>query len=256
VFDLQAAAAQVDRHDANLSLGQVQGLSDSGHPAAQFSVGLMFVAQTAHQTPAGTRDLAGIQRQVLFLGHLDGNRVEFARPRRATALPPAKPQPSGQGRAVSGTHLAQLDPLVQGGGKVSDQDPKVYSGFCAEVEQYPMTVQRGLGLQHLHGQSVMADPLAGKGQGLGSLEAAAVVLLEVLLLGSALHLGQVLGGFGVWGLHYQDDLTQFQAQWRGDEHPVSRFQVQFARVEVVEAARRAERDSDLRRHDGLSWTFR
>jgi hypothetical protein len=145
---------------------------------------------------------------------------------------------------------------VQGGGKVSDQDPEVDPGFCAEVEQDPVAVQRGLGLQHLHGQAVVTDPLAGKGQRLGSLEAAAVVLLEVLLLGSALHLGQVLGGLGSRGLHDQDDLTQFQAQWRGDDHPVARLQVQFARVEVVEAARRAERDSDLRRHDGLSWTLR
>jgi len=145
---------------------------------------------------------------------------------------------------------------VKRGGEVPDQDSEVDSGLCAEVEQDPVAIQGRLGLEHLHGQAVMTDPFAGKGQGLGSPEATAEVLLEVLLAGPALHLREVLCGLRPRGLDDQDDLAQFLAQRGWDDHPVARLQVQVARVEVVEAARSAERDSDLGRHDGLSWTIR
>ena len=49
-------------------------IADTGQPAVQFLVSLFLILQTAHQSAADTGNLGGIQREILFLCHLNGHR--------------------------------------------------------------------------------------------------------------------------------------------------------------------------------------
>src|SRR5690349_16461806 len=70
---------------------------DGAHPAAERrqraperEVRVVFVAQTALETPAHAGELRGVQRETLLLGHLHRDGAELAEPARAAKLAPAR----------------------------------------------------------------------------------------------------------------------------------------------------------------------
>src|SRR5262249_14812106 len=80
-----------------------------------------LVGQAAHEAPAGARDLARVQGQVLLARHLERDRVEALHPRRAAERAPAGTAAVDAFRLVADADLPQLDARLEAAREVLHQ---------------------------------------------------------------------------------------------------------------------------------------
>src|SRR5256885_2147601 len=68
-----------------------------------------LVGEATHQSPAGPRDLPGVERELLLARHLERDRMEVPEPGRAAERPAARPAAVHAPRLVAHPDLPQLD---------------------------------------------------------------------------------------------------------------------------------------------------
>src|SRR2546422_4570404 len=89
--------------------GRAQRLAFLGEAAPALDVEVVFVAQAAEQPAAPSRDLRGVERQMLILGERQAHRAQLGQPARAAVLAPAPPHAVEPLGLVARADLAQLD---------------------------------------------------------------------------------------------------------------------------------------------------
>ena len=156
-------------------------------------IGVLLILQAAHQPPAGAGNLGGIQRQVLGLGHLDGDRLELVQELRAAEGPSTDAQTAQHLGLVPHADLTQLNAGMDGTGQVLYQGAEVHPALGGEEEEYLVALKAVLGLYQLHLQTVLGDLLLADLEGLGLLLLVALPDLFVLLGGPAQHRAQRCG---------------------------------------------------------------
>ena len=145
-------------------VGRLHALAQAGQGFARLDVLRLLVDQAALQPPALPRDPRRVQRQVLVLGHADGDRRELGQEGRAAQLPPARADAAHHLGLVAHPHLAQLDAVVQARRQVAHQLAEVDPLLGREVERGPVAAGRDLDPEELDAQPAGAGPLAGERQ--------------------------------------------------------------------------------------------
>ena len=143
-------------HLSCLSIRRNRLLTHLRHSGVQELIGGLFIFQAAHQPAAGSRNLRRIQRQVLFLRHLDRYRLEVPKKCSAAQLSPADPNASQHPCLIPHADLAQFDPHMKDTGKVLDQASEIHPSVRRKIKQHLGPVKRVLGIHHLHVELMLA----------------------------------------------------------------------------------------------------
>ena len=208
----------------------------------------MLVFQAAHQTAAYTGDLRRIERKVLVLGHVDGDRVKVVEVGRAAQLSAAAAEAADHLRLVAHADLAQLDTGAEHAGKILDQLAEVYAAVRGEVEQQLVHVERAFRGHKVHFElSVLNFALADEKRLVRAL-AVALERFHVRLSRDADHAlerlhDRLLGDLGV-ALHA---LAVFQSARGFDDNARSGGDFGVLRVKIVHFSVRFETNSDYGR---------
>ena len=117
----------------------------------------MLVLEAAHQAAAGTRNLSRVERQILFLCHIDGHRLKVAQIGRAAQFTTTDAQTTDHLGLIAYANLAQLDAGAEDGSQILDQTAEVYTAICREVEQDLVEIEGALDSDQTHVQLVFLD---------------------------------------------------------------------------------------------------
>ena len=119
----------------------------------------------------------GVEREVLLLRHLDGDRGELAQPGAAAELATARTDATDQAGLVAGADLPHLDAGVQRLREVAHQRPEVDARLRHEVEHRLAAVEAVVDADELR---VEAVPLGERGEC-----AVRALLLRPVVVGAA-----------------------------------------------------------------------
>src|SRR5262245_2941074 len=130
--------------------------------AAAAAVHLAFrvrqlVSQAALQPPAKSRELRGVQTQILLLGHLDRDGLERLKKRRAAERTAAGAIAAVHLGFVADADLAHLDPHAEFARQLPHKVAEVDPSVRGEIEQEPRSVERVLDARELHREAALAD---------------------------------------------------------------------------------------------------
>ena len=174
-------------HDARLAKRGVDERLLLWCTALEVFVRLELVAQAAHQAPAHARDLGGVERQVLLLGHADGHRLELATKARAAQLLAAGGVAADQPRLVAHADLAHVHAHVETVGEVAHELAEVHALLSGKVEDGLLAAKEELHPHGLHLQAVLLDQAAEIAHGVLALARQLVGAVEVGVVGDADH---------------------------------------------------------------------
>src|SRR5262245_40373046 len=118
--DYGLAHRNLTHHDT-VALDARHFAADRRQRALEPQVRFVLVAQATLEPPAHAGELRRIEREVLLLGHLDRDRVEFPQPRRAAKLAATRADRAHELGFVAGADLLHLDPHAQLLGDVTHQ---------------------------------------------------------------------------------------------------------------------------------------
>jgi hypothetical protein len=133
----------------------------AGEALGEFFVGLVFVAEAAHEPAAAAADLEGIERGLLHLGGLHGDGLQDLEEVLAAAVLAAAFVVGGEACFVAGADLAELDAGAELGREGADEVAEVDAVFGEVVEGEAFAAQEGLGVDDLHREGVGLGDLAG-----------------------------------------------------------------------------------------------
>ena len=136
-----------------------------GHALDGVLIGVLLVLQTAHETPAGARDLGGVEGEALGLGHLDGDGLKVVQEAAAAEGPPADPQSAQHLGLVPHTDLAQLDAGVEHAGQILHQGPEIHPALAGKEKEDLIAVKVVLHIHQLHVKPVVGDLLLADAEG-------------------------------------------------------------------------------------------
>ena len=135
---------------AEIAVRQLHRISLFRHLGIQVSVRIRLIDEAAHQPAADTADLLRIQRQILLLRHLDGDRDEIRKPGMAAERAAAGPHAADDLRLVAGAHLPEFDPHMEDRRKILDQISEIHPAVCREEKDDPAVVETVLRSDDLH----------------------------------------------------------------------------------------------------------
>ena len=141
------------------SLHRFYPRADCGQRALELGVGLELVAEAALQPAAHARELRGVERQSLFLGHLDGDRLELLQPRRAAELPAAGTDTSRRLGLVARADRLHVHARVEELAELVDEAPEVHAIFRDAEEGDLAAVEGAFGLDELDGQRASTNQI-------------------------------------------------------------------------------------------------
>ena len=143
---------------------------------------ILLVFEAAHQAVAQAGNLRRVERKILLLRHLDGDRREIAQKRPAADRPPARADSAEHLRLVAHADLAQLNAGLENTRQTLDQHAEIHAAVGGEIENDFGSVERIFHVHQLHFQLVLGNAVDGD-----------VKRLFFRLLVSLLH-GQILLG--------------------------------------------------------------
>ena len=126
-LDLEVARDREDVDDGAASVGRIYYGINGRHKSDLALVSLLLIAQTAHKSAAGARDLGGIDRESLFLCHLDRDLNEVREEARAAELASADSEAADHSCLVADTDLAQFDSGAEDGCEILDKRAEIDS---------------------------------------------------------------------------------------------------------------------------------
>ena len=179
--DAGSLAQDVDALDQ--AVQAVRGLHlvpGMGKGLVEFLVDLGLVFEAAHEPSAHARDLARIERKVLFLGHLNGDGHKIGKPGMAAERPAAASVSAQNLGLVSDTHLAQLDARAEYTRQILDQFAEIHAAVRGEIKQHFAVVKSIFGIDQLHIQAAALDLFAADPEGF-ALTLAVFLLADVIL---------------------------------------------------------------------------
>jgi len=168
--------------DAGVAMGQF---------LAKFFIKLVFVAEAAHESPASSGDLGGIERRLLNLGGTHGNGSKRLEELFAAAMLAALFVVGDETGFIAGADLAELDAGVEFVSKVTDEAAEIDALFGGEVEEDAFAAEDVFDVDDFHGQAVAIDQFARE------IDVFAFVLVELGLLGKVLDGGDTQDTTGV-----------------------------------------------------------
>ena len=115
--------------DDTLSVGREYGGVLFGRELGFGHVGFVLVAQAAHQSATAARDLRGVDRKALLLGHLDGNLAKVLQVGRTAEGSAAHAKATDETRFVANTDLAKLDAGVEVTCKIVNELAEVHTSL-------------------------------------------------------------------------------------------------------------------------------
>src|SRR5262249_36108214 len=118
---------ELGARDGDHAAPGAEGAAHRGNALGAVAVLHQLVGEAAHQPPACARDLAGVERELLFLGHLERDRVELLEPGGAAERTPARAAAVQALGLVAYPDLAQLDARVEFRRQVLDQVAEVHA---------------------------------------------------------------------------------------------------------------------------------
>ena len=210
----------------------------------------VLVLEAAHQPAARAGDAHRVERQVLVLGHPDGDRLEVGQERGAAQVPPAGADAALHPGRVAGGELAQLDPAVQGRAQVADQGPEVDPVRRGEVDRGART---GAGRRG-RGRRTWSTATTFIGSPCSRISRFAATFASALRRrisssrrrssspASPSSFGEAVGVLVADPLGAQTHSATSGPSSVGDQHPVAHGRAELARVEVVEAPVPVEAD--------------
>ena len=213
----------------------------------QFGIRLVLIFQAAHQTAAHTGDLRRIERQVLILRHVDGNRMEILEVRTAAQFTAAAAQTANHLRLIAHADLAQLNAGAEHACEVLDQLAEVHTAVCGEVKQQFVHVKGAFRGDKVHFQTAILDLLLADDK---RLIGALFIALERFHVGFGCHTNHALerlhdlliGHIGV-ALH---TVAVFNTAGRLNNYTRAGCNFQTLRVEIIHFSVRFETDSNYR----------
>ena len=174
-------------HHRGLAHARGDALPHLGHFLLHGAVLLPLVSEAAHQAAAGAGNLHRVKRQVLLLGHLDGDRAELGQEARAAQLATAPAEAPQQLGLVATPHLAQLHPDLELAGQSPHQLAEIDPLLGAEQECQAAAIEAVLGGKQLHRQVQLGNHLAALDEGFLRLGVELLRLGDVLGRGLAYH---------------------------------------------------------------------
>ena len=225
----------VERGDDGAALRQV---------FAEFIIDLGFVSQAAHESPAASRDLRGIQRKVLRLRHLDRDRGEFLQIQAAAERAPAGAHTAQHPGLVAHADLAQFDAHMEFARQVLDQLAEIHAPFRREIKDDPVPVETAFDVDQLHVQFMRSHLLHEDGARLALLRAQFGVAFDIFFV-SLPHQGlQLFRHQFVRKVRLrQCHRPELQTFLRLGDHTVVQTDVQIARIEIPGLPAAAKSDS-------------
>ena len=113
--------------------------------------------EAAHQAAADAGDLCGIQGQVLFFRHLDGDRHKLGKMRMTAQASSADSDASQNLRLIPDSDLTQLNSRTEHTGQILNQLPEIDPSVRRKVKQHFIVIKRILCLNQFHLQAVLFD---------------------------------------------------------------------------------------------------
>ena len=98
----------------------------------------------------------GIERQVLLLGHADGDRLVVPGEQRAAEAAAARTQPADHAGLFARSDLAQLDAHLEGLGQIGHERAEVHPLVGVEAEGDLLPAEGDVGAHQLHVEAVLA----------------------------------------------------------------------------------------------------
>ena len=179
--DAHCLAEHIDAlHQSAQAVFSLYFVADFGKAPIQFFIGLGLVLEAAHQTPADAGDLAGIEREILLLGHLDGDRDKITHPGMTAQRSAADAVAAQYFGLVADADLAQFDAGAEYACQVLDQVAKVHAPVRRKVKEHLAVVKSILRIDELHLEAVLPDLLLADAVGFFLLGAVAALGLVVL----------------------------------------------------------------------------
>ncbi|MNW58760.1 hypothetical protein D3C74_366430 [compost metagenome] len=117
----------------------------------------MLKFQATHESSAKTGNLCGIQRKVLILGHLNGYRLEVAKPGGTAEHTSAWPQSAEHLGFITHPYLPELDSGTENACQILDQLTEIDSSFSGEIKDDLVAVKRKFHIHELHFEAMIAD---------------------------------------------------------------------------------------------------
>ncbi len=124
-------------------------------------VRIVFVRQAAHQPATGAGNLRRVEREVLILGELQGDRLDLPEPGGAAEFSTATPHPTEQRGLVADADLPQLDACAERTRQIANELAEIHPTFGGEVEGELVPVPLPFRLGDLHPQLMLGDEFAG-----------------------------------------------------------------------------------------------
>lgn len=147
-----------------------------GEAFDEIFVGLIFVAEAAHEAAAAAADFERVERGLLHFGRFHGDGLEDFEEVFAAAILAAAFVVGDEAGFVASAHLAEFDAGAELGGEIADEIAEVDAVFGEVVEGEAFAAEDRLSLDDLHGQ------LVGLGDGAGAHFEFVLALLEGGLL--------------------------------------------------------------------------
>ena len=215
-------------------------------------VSVRLIFQTAHETSAAARYFGRVQGQVLFLGHLDGDRCELAQVCMAAERPSADPDPSEDLCLVTDTDLTQLDPRAEYARQILYQVAEVDAAVRCKVEKDLAVVKCIFRLDQLHLQTAFQDLLSADLIRFFFFDAVLGLPFNILRIRDAKDLPERLRDPVIRQHHRgQNDGSELDPPHGLDDDVIVIVNVQIFRVKIIDLAGISEFYSDYFLHSFL-----
>ena len=221
-------------------------LRDSAH---QVFVSVLFMLQAAHQPAACAGYFDGIERQPLFLCHLDGHRLKIAHKFLAAEGSAAYAKTSEHLCLIPHADLTQFDPRAEYARQILHQLAEIHTSFSREVEHDLAVVEGAFHLQQIHIQSARLDFLIAYVKGFFCLDFILIQPRDISVVSFAYNGLDLTVEFAVVylaALHH--NLAAFGTANRLDNHVTADPEVVLIRTEVVNLSAILESNSNYLRH--------
>jgi hypothetical protein len=192
------------------------------HPALDAHVLFMFVGKAAEQASTNPADLRRVQREVLILRHFNRHARVVGKECGAAEQATAWTDAAQEFCLVARTDLAEFDAGAKRARQIAHQGAEIDAFFSGEVEGQSRAVERILGFDQAHRQSVFLDFFGAAGEQFVLMTVQLAQTLEIDRFCAAEDRFQFTDDlFWIDQSRWIGDLCKFRAAYRFDNHVVA-----------------------------------
>lgn len=220
----------------------------------EFLISLRLVLEAAHEPAAHTRDLAGIEGQVLLFCHFDGNGNKIREPGVAAKRSAAASVAAQDLGLIADADLAQFDSGTENAGKVLDKLTEVDASVRSEIKEDLSIVKGVFRVDQLHFEAALLDTVPADQESFALTLLVSFLTLVILRRADTDHRLQGLLNIFFVDLHGRTDnkaVLHSPRSLHDDMHSAGKFKI--PRIEIIDFSGCPEAHSNYPYFAGFSF---